>query len=56
MSADGLLREFHVVSPCREAVTVIHILEDRRDVQDLFVIGNKSDEKPFPGHFKIKGM
>lgn len=41
MSTDGLLREFHVVSPWREAVTVIHSLEDRRDVQDLFVIGNK---------------
>lgn len=43
-------------APVKKAVTVIHILEHRRDVQDLFVIGNKNYEKPFPGHFEIKSM
>lgn len=39
-------------APGRGAFTVIHDLEDRRDVQDSLVIGNKNGEKPFPGHLK----
>lgn len=55
-STDGLLKEYHVVIPCRETVAVIPVLENRRDMRNLFVVGNEKLEKPFSAHFKIKGM